>query len=105
MKRTVILFLLLMNFVGAVAAYGQVAYTPASMFIWTDKYVYQPGEQITLRWTARANGDPTPYTAVIYLQNNQTGVKTYFSLGAPPSTVVTDIFGRTPDQGFSPVVL
>ena len=47
------------------------AYSTASMFIWTDKYAYQPGEAITLRWTARANGDTTtPYTAVIYLQNN-----------------------------------
>jgi hypothetical protein len=111
MKRIVKLFLCLMtlsSLAGRIElAYGQnaLAYTPTSMFIWTDKYVYQPGEPLTLRWTARANGDATPYTAVIYIQNNQTGIKTYFSIGAAPSTTATDIFGRSADQGLFPVQL
>ena len=39
---------------------GSTPYTSASLFIWTDKYVYQPGDPITVRWKARANGDATP---------------------------------------------
>ena len=68
-------------------------------FVWTDKYVYVPGEAITLRWTATANGDTTPTTVVVYRQNNQTGEKTYFPL---QTTTATDITGRTPEQGFVP---
>ena len=90
---------------GAVYAQNSLAYTPASMFIWTDKYAYLPGEPITLRWTARANADATPYTAVVYRQNNQTGLKTYMSIGGAPSTTAVDIFGRTSEQGFNLVTL
>jgi hypothetical protein len=79
-----------------------LAYSPAALFIWTDKYVYQPGEPITLRWSARANGDTNPYTVVIYRQNNQTGGKTFF----PGQTgTVTDIVGRSPDTGFQTFIL
>ena len=67
-------------------------------FVWTDKYVYVPGEPITLRWTASANGDTTPTTVVAYRQNNQTGVRTYFPL---QTTAATDISGRTPEEGFT----
>jgi hypothetical protein len=111
MKRLLNVFLLLMVglvFIGQsnmTFAQNSLAYTPASLFIWTDKYVYQAGDSITLRWTARANGDTTPYTAVIYRQNNQTGVKTYLSIGGAPSSNAVDIFGKTPEQGFSIVFL
>src|SRR5262245_33753761 len=88
----------------AVHAQNSIPYTPASLFIWTDKYVYQAGDPITVRLTARVNGDATPYTVVLYRQNNQTGVKTYLS-AAGPSAVAVDIAGRTPDQGFAQYVL
>jgi hypothetical protein len=77
-------------------AQSGLAYSPAGLFIWTDKYVYTPGEAITLRWTARANNDPNPYTVLIYRQNNQTGVKTFFP---SQGTTATDIVGRTPETG------
>jgi len=78
------------------AALGQPAST-ATMYIWADKYVYQPGEQLTLRWTVRPNQDLYPYTIVLYRQNNQTGVKTYLPGN---SQDVTDIYGNTASQGF-----
>lgn len=74
----------------------------ASTFIWSDRYVYQPGESLTLRWTVKTNGDLYPYTVFLYRQNNQTGAKTYYpSLTTAP----TDIQGNTLSQGFQPTVL
>ncbi|MBI1357053.1 MAG: hypothetical protein GC160_22155 [Acidobacteria bacterium] len=76
--------------------------TPAAMWIWSDKYVYQPGEQLSLNWTIKPNGDLIPYTLVAYRQNNQTGEKTYLPNG---TTEATDIFGNTVEQGFNIVRL
>jgi hypothetical protein len=71
--------------------------TSAAMWIWTDKYVYSPGEPITVRWTLKTNDDLFPYTLVAYRQNSQTGAKAYLpgNSGAP-----TDIAGNGVDQGF-----
>jgi hypothetical protein len=68
------------------------------MYIWADKYVYQPGEQLTLKWTAKTS-DPYSYTVVAFRQNNQTGRKSYFGANKSGDTPV-DIFGKSPDQGF-----
>jgi len=74
--------------------------TKISMWIWSDKYVYQPGESLTLKWTVKSNGDLYPYTVFVYRQNNQTGAKTYYpGGGAAP----TDINGNTLAQGFQPM--
>ena len=81
------------------AALGEYT-SSAAMWIWTDKIVYQPGEQVTLRWTAKANNDSYPYTIVAFRQNNQTGAKTYLPGN---STAVTDMFGRTQADGFNVV--
>jgi hypothetical protein len=70
-----------------------------SMYIWSDKYTYRPGESLTLKWTVKTNGDLYPYTIFVYRQNNQTGVKTYFPNG---TDVATDINGNTIDDGFDP---
>ena len=88
--------------VGKAAAYnGAVAYngprSQVSMFIWSDKYTYQAGQALTLRWTVNTNGDLYPYTVFAYRQNNQTGVKTYLPGG---TTAVTDAFGNTAAQGY-----
>ncbi|HSB14350.1 MAG TPA: hypothetical protein VLE22_07815 [Bryobacteraceae bacterium] len=71
--------------------------TPAAVWLWTDKYVYQPGQSLTLRWTVKPNNDLYPYTIVAYRQNNQTGAKTYLPNGTAEAT---DIFGNTVQQGF-----
>jgi hypothetical protein len=68
-----------------------------SMWIWSDKYVYQPGQNLTLRWTVKTNGDSSPYTVFVYRQNNQTGKKTYLPGGGEDPT---DINGTTLTQGF-----
>src|SRR5262249_40530488 len=73
-----------------------------SMWIWSDKYTYQAGQNLTLRWTVKTNGDLYPYTVFVYRQNNQTGAKTFFP-GASDSPV--DINGNTAAQGFQPVQL
>src|SRR5262249_45198263 len=73
-----------------------------SMWIWSDKYVYQAGQNLTLRWTVKTNGDLYPYTVFVYRQNNQTGKKTYFPGG---SESPTDLNGNTAAQGFQPVQL
>lgn len=62
-----------------------------SLAIWSDKYVYEAGQQLSLRWTVKTNGDSFPYTVVAYRQNNQTGAKTYLPGG---NSDVTDIFGN-----------
>lgn len=70
-----------------------------AMFIWSDKYIYRAGEQATLRWTVRTNGDLYPYTMFAYRQNNQTGRKFYL----PGNTeAVTDAAGNTAAQGYQP---
>ncbi|HEU0120440.1 MAG TPA: hypothetical protein VFQ91_07945 [Bryobacteraceae bacterium] len=48
-----------------------------AMWIWSDKYTYRAGENLTLKWTVKTNGDLYPYTTYIYRQNNQTGKKVY----------------------------
>ncbi|MEI9811402.1 MAG: hypothetical protein WDO18_01435 [Acidobacteriota bacterium] len=73
-----------------------------AMYIWTDKYTYQPNQTATLRWTVKPNNDLYPYTVFVYRQNNQTGAKSYY----PNNTAtVTDINGRTETQGFAPAPL
>ena len=72
------------------------------MWIWSDKYTYQAGQSLTLRWTVKTNGDLYPYTVFVYRQNNQTGKKTFFGSG---TEAPTDINGATLDQGFQPVQL
>lgn len=71
--------------------------TTAAIWVWTDKYVYRPGETVTVRWTVKPYGDLFPYTLVAYRQNNQTGARTYLPGG---SEQVSDIFGNTLDRGF-----
>src|SRR5262245_18961360 len=75
-----------------------VEHSNVTMYVWADKYVYQPGEQLTLKWTVKTN-DPYTYTVVAFRQNNQTGRKTYFGASKTSDTPV-DIFGKTADQGF-----
>jgi hypothetical protein len=60
-------------------------------WIWTDKVWYGIGESATLRWTVKTDGETGPYTMVVYRQNNQTGVKTYFP---GDSTMPTDLTGN-----------
>jgi hypothetical protein len=71
-----------------------------SMYIWSEKYVYQAGQTLTLKWTVKTNGDLYPYTIFVFRQNNQTGKKTYFPGGGEDPT---DINGNTLAQGFQPV--
>ncbi len=71
-----------------------------SMYIWSDKYVYQAGQSLTLKWTVKTNGDLYPYTVFAYRQNNQTGVKTYLPAN---NTTVTDLQGNNATGGFQPV--
>lgn len=76
-------------------------HTNATLYIWTDKYVYQPGEALTLRNTVKTN-DPYPYTIVMYRQNNQTGKKVYLAANKTSDAAI-DIYGRTFEEGFQPV--
>jgi hypothetical protein len=73
-----------------------------NMYIWSDKYVYQAGEPLTLRWTVQNNGDLYPYTIVAFRQNNQNGRRFFLPGGGEAPT---DITGRTLAQGFQPVQL
>lgn len=70
-----------------------------AMWIWSDKYVYEPGQSLTLRWTVKANDDLYPYTIVAFRQNNQNGRRYYLPAG---NEEATDIFGNTVAQGFQP---
>lgn len=77
----------------AALLYGDTV-SKVSMWIWTDKYVYQPGENVTLKMTLKTNDDVYPYTVVAYRQNNQNGRKFYFPGGTEEPT---DIYGNGPD--------
>lgn len=68
-----------------------------SLWIWTDKYIYMPGQQMTLRGSYRNNGDTQNYVTFVYIQNNQTGKKIYFTNAGSVMTPQS-IFGNTPDQ-------
>lgn len=71
--------------------------TQAAMWVWTDKYVYRPGESVSVRWTLKPYNDPLPYVIVAYRQNNQTGARSYLpGGGAEPK----DIAGNTLESGF-----
>lgn len=76
--------------------------TNASVFIWADKQVYQPGDNLTLKWTIRSNGDRLPFTIVLYRQNNQTGVRTYIPKG---TSEPSDIYGILEQDGYGIVRL
>lgn len=80
--------------------------TSASFWIWATNdnrrtgepdYVFRAGDNLTLRATVKGNSDIYPYTFVAYRQNNKTGVKTYLPNN---TTAVTDLSGRTIEQGF-----
>ncbi|MBM3761908.1 MAG: hypothetical protein FJW36_16870 [Acidobacteria bacterium] len=80
--------------------------TSASFWVWATNnnrrtgepdYLFRAGDQITIRATMKPNNDIYPYTVVAYRQYNKTGVKTYLPGN---TTAVTDIFGRTIEQGF-----
>lgn len=73
-----------------------------SMWIWSDKYVYNPGQTATFKWTVKTNNDLYPYTVVAYRQNNQTGAKTYVTISGQTSSAAVDIAGNTLEQGFTP---
>lgn len=75
--------------------------TGIAAWMWTDKVWYGFTEKITLRYTVKNQGEWYPFTLVAYLQNNQTGAKTYFpQFGAQ----ATDIFGNAAGQ-FQPVLV
>src|SRR5215470_8736877 len=88
--------------VAGLAAQDSVPVSNVSMWIWSDKYTYQAGQDLTLRWTVKTNGDSYPYTVFVYRQNNQTGKKTFFPNG---TEAPTDINGNTATQGYQPVQL
>src|SRR5215813_4212369 len=94
--------LLLLSMLSAahLVAQDSVPVSQVSMWIWSDKYVYQASQKLTLKWTVKTNGDGYPYTVFVFRQNNQTGKKTYFPGG---SESPTDINGNTATQGFQPV--
>jgi hypothetical protein len=79
------------------AANVEQTQSSAAMWIWADKYVYQPNQTLTLKWTTKPGTDVNPYTIVAYRVNNQTGAKTYIPNG---TSTPTDIFGNTTAQGF-----
>jgi hypothetical protein len=81
--------------------------SPAALSVWANnlnrrnnesEYVFRAGDQLTIRATLTPNNDILPYTVVAYRQNNQSGRKFYL----PGNTeAVTDLFGRTPAEGFN----
>jgi len=76
--------------------------TRVAGWIYTDKYVYRPGDTITLKLTLKPNNDLYPYVAIAYRQDNQSGNKIYL----PGNTeAVTDFNGNAQAQGFQPVQL
>ena len=83
------------------AAFNDYGAAPA-MWVWTDKLVYQPGEQVTVRWTVKSNNDFYPYSIVAFRQNNQTGARAFLPGN---SATVTDINGRGAAEGFQIVRL
>lgn len=74
-----------------------VSQTNAAIVIWSDKYVYRPGESLTLRLSMNPNGDEGSYTLFAYRVNNQTGARTFLPGGA---ATPTDVFGRTAGTGY-----
>ncbi|MBI4903631.1 MAG: hypothetical protein HY820_08350 [Acidobacteria bacterium] len=99
-----LLSLLMLGLLSAASVFAQDAPAPTkvSMWIWSDKYVYQPGQQLTLKFTVKTNGDDRPYTLFVYRQNNQTGKKTFLPAG---TEAPVDVLGNGLTQGFQAVPL
>ncbi|MEQ1885220.1 MAG: hypothetical protein ABL967_09180 [Bryobacteraceae bacterium] len=97
MKKWLSLMLLVLS-MGAFAHAAEPVANRLSVWMWSDRYVYRPGESLTVRWAGRSNGDTTPYTVFFYRQNNQTGKKYYLPLGTEE---VTDVVGKTAGAGFT----
>jgi hypothetical protein len=92
MKRSKTLALLVcLSGLSAAFAQDSLPIPNIAMYIWSDKYVYQPGEKLTLRWTIKPGSDESAYTMVAFRQNNQNGKK-YFLPGLTEE--VTDVFGQ-----------
>ncbi len=68
------------------------------LWIWADKYVYRPGEPMTVRGSYHINNDIQPYALFAYIQNNQTGERTYFTQSEQTTKIPKNIFGQTPDD-------
>src|SRR5262249_40850542 len=105
-----VLSLLMFSTLAASFAYGQSRVPKISMWIWSDKYTYKPGDPVTLRWTVKANGDDYPYTVFVYRQNNQTGKKFYMPGRTETpvdinGTVVGDTFTSAPLEDVTKGVL
>jgi hypothetical protein len=81
---------------GYIARAEEINDSQVAMYIWSDKYVYQAGETITLRYTLKPNGDTYPYSMVLLRQNNQTGAKVYLPKN---SEEISDFFGN-PAENF-----
>ena len=84
------------------SAFALPSQSNVAMWTWTDKYLYKPGDPITLKWTIKTYGDPTPYTVFIYRQNNETGRKVYLP---KLQETATDINGNTEADGYEPMQL
>ncbi len=81
--------------------------TAPSTYLFTNKTVYLPGEKVTVKLHQSANGNPAPYNSYfVYLENLQTGSKTYYHSTGQSSTPV-DMFNNAadPDTGRYPIYL
>lgn len=74
----------------------------AGAYLWTNKLGYVTGEQMSVYITINPVGVQTPHTLFFYLENIETGERTYYSpLGLNPtqgSETVVDVFGLPPGR-------
>ncbi|MCX6597570.1 MAG: hypothetical protein NTV70_14515 [Acidobacteria bacterium] len=68
-----------------------------AMWVWTDKYIYSPGEKATIRWTIKNAEDPNQYTLFLLRQDNQDGKRYYLPSAGEAAT---DIFNKSASDGY-----
>ena len=76
--------------------------SPMKAALWTNKLGYSTGEQMSAYVTLDAKGDTTPYTMFLYLEDIETGQRTYLSpfglAGPSDSEEVHDVYGLKPEN-------
>ena len=82
---------------------GLLPPSPMKAALWTNKLGYKTGEQMSLYATLDRMGDDTLYRVFVYLENIETGERTYYTLTDPVARTigaadgVVDVYGSLAD--------
>ena len=86
-------------------SHGLLPPSPMKAALWTNQLGYKAGEQMSLYMTLDRMGDETLYRVFVYLENIETGERTYYALTDPVARTISaadgvvDMHGSPADAG------